>query len=59
MALSAVAAILFAGVAMHELSYAASHPLRYGPAKVIAWAAGGGLLVAAAGFAAGYAIVKT
>ena len=47
-ALAAVAAVIFAGVALHELSYAGDHPYSYGPAKVIAWAAGAGALLSAA-----------
>ncbi len=46
-ALSLVAFIIFAGVGIHELNYASAHPHAYGPAKVIAWGAGGGALVAA------------
>jgi len=45
-ALAAVAAIVFAGVAIHEISYAHNHPDAYGPAYVIAWAAGAGALLA-------------
>jgi hypothetical protein len=47
-ALAAVALLVFVGVALDELSYASSHPYRYGPAKVIATAAGGGALLALA-----------
>jgi hypothetical protein len=48
MALAAVAAIVLIGVAVHEIDYASDHPDRYGPAKVIAWAAGAGALLAIA-----------
>jgi hypothetical protein len=34
--------LVFVGVVFHELIYASEHPFRYGPAKVIAWAAGAG-----------------
>ena len=47
-ALALVALVVFVGVVLHELSYASSHPYQYGPAKVIAWAAGGGVVLAIA-----------
>jgi hypothetical protein len=47
-ALAVVAAIVFAGVAVHELGYAADHPFQYGPAKVIAVCAGAGALLSVA-----------
>ena len=47
-ALSVIAAIVFAGVGIHELGYASDHPFAYGPAKVIASAAGAGVLLAVA-----------
>ena len=37
LALALVAGVIFAGVGLHELSYASDHPHAYGPAKVIAW----------------------
>lgn len=40
------AAVLFAGVAIHEWGYAAGHPHAYGPAVVVAVAAAGGVLLA-------------
>jgi hypothetical protein len=40
---AAVAAIVFIGVAVTEMNYVSGHPYAYGPAKVIAWAAGGGI----------------
>ena len=43
--LAVVAAAVFVGVAIHELSYASGHPYAYGPAKVIAWGAGAGALL--------------
>ena len=48
-----VASIIFAGAGLNELTYVSNHPYAYGPAKVIAWACGAGLLVsiAAAGIA--------
>lgn len=57
--LAASAAAVFAGVAIQELSYVSSHPYRYGPAKVVAWAAGGGVLLSAAVVAVAYAVVKS
>lgn len=47
-ALAVVAAAVFAGVAIHELNYVADHPDRYGPAKAITWAAGGGTMLSLA-----------
>ena len=47
-ALSTVAAVIFAIACIHELSYASGHPDAYGPAMVIAWAAGAGALVSVA-----------
>jgi hypothetical protein len=41
-ALAMVGAAVLAGVAVHELSYASSHPFAYGPAKVMAVGAGAG-----------------
>ncbi len=46
--LAAISAVLFAYVAIHELSYAGSHPYAYGPAKVIATGAGAGALLSVA-----------
>lgn len=51
-ALAAVAFLLFVGVAIHEWNYAADHPYRYGPAKVIATGAlAGAVLSVAVGLA--------
>jgi hypothetical protein len=47
-ALAAVAAVIFVGVTIEELSYASSHPYAYGPAKVIAWGASAGALLSVA-----------
>lgn len=47
-ALTVVALIIFAGVAITEIGYVADHPYRYGPAKVIAWSAGGGAVLSLA-----------
>jgi hypothetical protein len=48
MTLAILAAIIFAGVGLDELNYASNHPYAYGPAKVIAWAAGAGLVLSVA-----------
>ena len=48
MALAAVAAVVFVGVTIDELSYASNHPYAYGPAKVIAWGAGAGAVLSVA-----------
>lgn len=47
-ALALVAGVVFGGVALHEVTYASDHPYAYGPAKVIAWAAAGGVLLSVA-----------
>jgi hypothetical protein len=54
-ALALVACAVFIGVAVHELDYASEHPFRYGPAKVIAAAAGAGALLSLAVAMLGYA----
>ena len=46
--LAAAAAVVFVGVAAHEVHYAADHPYRYGPAQVIAWGAGAGAALSVA-----------
>jgi hypothetical protein len=46
MALAAVACVVFLGVLVDELKYASDHPYAYGPAKVIAWGAGAGAVLA-------------
>jgi len=43
-----LAGALFAVEALHELSYASSHPYAYGPAKVIATVCGAGLALTVA-----------
>jgi hypothetical protein len=40
-ALGLIALLVLVAVAMYELQHASSHPFRYGPAKVMASAAGG------------------
>jgi hypothetical protein len=47
-ALAVVACIVFVGVGVTELNYVSGHRYAYGPAKVIAWGAGAGALLAAA-----------
>ena len=44
-ALAVVAGLVFAGVAVHELNYASNHAHAYGPAKIIAWAGAGGVIL--------------
>lgn len=56
--LAGISAIVFAGVAVHELNYASTHPYRYGPAKVIAWAAGAGAALALAVGLLGWASLR-
>jgi hypothetical protein len=58
-ALAAVAALVFVGVGVHELSYASAHPYKYGPAKVIAWSAGAGALLAVAVGIVAAALLRT
>jgi hypothetical protein len=55
--LAAVAIVVLLGVMVNELRYASTHPFRYGPAKVIAWTAGGGALIAAAVALLGFAVL--
>lgn len=47
-AVAIIAGLILAGVGVHELGYASGHPHAYGPAKVIALAAGAGALLALA-----------
>jgi hypothetical protein len=47
-ALAAVAAAIFIGVAITEINYPSGHPYAYGPAKVIAWGAGAGVVISVA-----------
>ncbi len=58
-ALAVVAAVVFIGVAVHELNYASGHPYAYGPAKVIAWGAGAGALLSVAVAIVGYALTRS
>jgi len=57
-ALSTVAFLIFAGVAITEISYVGSHPYAYGPAKVIAWAAGGGAILSVVGALLGITLLR-
>jgi hypothetical protein len=57
-ALAVVAAVIFVGVALTEIDYVNDHPFRYGPAKVIAWAAGGGAVLAVAVALIGVALMR-
>ena len=57
-ALAAVAAVGFGAVAVHEFQYASNHPYAYGPAKVIAWAALAGAVLAIAVALVGYALTQ-
>lgn len=57
-ALAVVAAIGFVVVAVHEFNYASGHPYAYGPAKVIAWGALAGAVLAIAVALAGYAFTQ-
>jgi hypothetical protein len=59
MAVAAISAIVFAGVAIHELDYAGGHPYAYGPAKVIAWAGGAGALLSVAVGVLGFALTRS
>jgi hypothetical protein len=56
--LAVVAATIFGGVAIHELNYASDHPYAYGPANVIAWAGGGGVVLASAIALVGFALSR-
>lgn len=58
-ACSVVAAVVFGGVAVHELNYASDHPHAYGPAKVIAWAACAGALVSVAVAVVGWTMITS
>jgi hypothetical protein len=57
-ALAIVAVAVFAGVAIHELQYASDHPHQDGPARVIAWCSGGGVVASAAVELTGYCLVR-
>ena len=58
MAIAAVAAVIFAGVAIHEFDYASGHPYAYGPAKVIAWGGAAGAVLGIAVIMLGFALVR-
>jgi hypothetical protein len=58
-ALAAVAAVIFVGVLINEINYADDHPFQYGPAKVIAWAAGGGAVLSIAVALVGFALMRS
>ena len=58
-ALSGVACVVFIGVAVHELDYASGHPYAYGPAKVIAWGAGAGTVLALAVGLLAYSLTRS
>jgi hypothetical protein len=57
-ALAVIAAVVFAGVAIHELNYASGHPHAYGPAKVIAWGGGAGAVLSIAVALLAYALTS-
>jgi hypothetical protein len=57
-ALAVIAAVVFAGVAIHELNYASGHPHAYGPAKVIAWGGGAGAVLSIAVALLAYAVTN-
>ena len=57
-AIAVIAAIVFVGVAIHELNYASDHPYAYGPAKVIAWGGGAGALARVAIVLIGYSLTR-
>jgi len=46
--LALASAVVFVGVAVTEINYVSGHPYAYGPAKVIAWAAGAGACISLA-----------
>jgi hypothetical protein len=48
MTLATVAGIVSVIVVIEELTYVSHHPYAYGPAKVIAWGAGAGAVLAVA-----------
>jgi hypothetical protein len=57
-ALAAISAVIFTGVGITELNYVSGHPYAYGPAKVIAWAAGAGVALSVAVGIVGLALVQ-
>ena len=56
--MSTASGIGFLIIALHELDYANSHPFADGPAKVIAWCALAGAVLAIAVALVGYALVQ-
>ena len=58
-ALALVAFCMFVGVAITEINYVDDHRYRYGPAKVIAWGAGGGAVLALAVGSLALAVLRT
>ena len=57
-ALAALAGLGLVVVAVHEFDYASSHPYAFGPAKVIAWAAIAGVVLAVAIGLIGFALMR-
>jgi hypothetical protein len=57
-ALAVVAAVVFVGIAVHELNYVSGHPYAYGPAKVIAWGGGADALACLAIALIGYELTR-
>lgn len=57
-ALACTAFVVLAGVAIHELRYASSHPHAFGPAHVIALSAAGGAIVSVAVALLAWAMMK-
>ena len=57
-ALALTGAIIFGGVALTEINYVSGHPNAYGPAKVIAWGAGAGVLVSLSLAVLGWLVVR-
>jgi hypothetical protein len=58
-ALALVAAVMFVGVAIHEIAYASNHPYQYGPAHVIAWGAGAGALLSSSVSLLAFAVMRS
>jgi hypothetical protein len=58
-ALALASAIVFVGVALHEIAYASDHPYQYGPAHVIAWGAGAGALLSASLCLLAFALMRS
>jgi hypothetical protein len=58
LALAIIAAIGFVAVAIHEFGYASDHPYAFGPAKVIAWGALAGAVLAIAVALVGFVLSR-